>query len=61
MALSLYVYRLCKYCRSGFECIVKRLRMVLYKPDCDLMIVNCQVGKPHPVPQALLEPRGVAY
>ena len=25
-----YIYR-----RSGFECVVKRLRMVLYKPDCD--------------------------
>ena len=23
------------YRRLGFECVVKRLRMVLYKPDCD--------------------------
>ena len=23
------------YRRSGFECVVKRLRMVLYKLDCD--------------------------
>ena len=23
------------YCRSGFECVVKQLWMVLYKPDCD--------------------------
>ena len=30
------------YSRSGFNCVVKRLRMALYKPDCDLMIANCQ-------------------
>ena len=23
------------YRRSGFNCVVKRLRMALYKPDCD--------------------------
>ena len=23
------------YRRSGFDCVVKRLRMALYKPDCD--------------------------
>ena len=23
------------YHRSGFECVVKRLQMVLYKPGCD--------------------------
>ena len=26
---------LCKYCRTGFECVVKWLWMALYKPDCD--------------------------
>ena len=25
----------CVYHRSGFDCVVKRLRMALYKPDCD--------------------------
>ena len=23
------------YLGSGFDCVVKRLRMALYKPDCD--------------------------
>ena len=23
------------YCRSGSECIVKQLQMLLYKPDCN--------------------------
>ena len=39
-----------KYRRSGFDCVVKRLRMALYKPDCDFndcelpsgqYIINC--------------------
>ena len=28
-------YNTILYCRSGFDCVVKRLRMALYKPDCD--------------------------
>ena len=27
--------RVYRTCRSGFDCVVKRLRMALYKPDCD--------------------------
>ena len=40
----------CVYHRSGYDCVVKRLRMALYKPDCDFndcelpseqYIINC--------------------
>ena len=36
---GIYIYR-----RSGFDCVVKRLRMALYKSDCDFMIANCQAS-----------------
>ena len=51
MYIHMYVYTyVCIYRRSGFDCVVKRLRMALYKPDCDFndcelpsgqYIINC--------------------
>ena len=30
-----YEHRVVEYRRSGFDCVVKLLRIVLYKRDCD--------------------------
>ena len=36
------------YRRSGFECVVKQLWMMLYKPDCDSNDYELLSVKPHP-------------
>ena len=36
------------YHRPGFECVVKQLRMVLYKPDCDSNDCELPNGKATP-------------
>ena len=33
------------YRRSGFDCVVKRLRTALYKPDCDFNDCELPRGK----------------
>ena len=37
-----------QYNRSDFECVVKRLRMVLYKPDCNSNDCKLQSGQATP-------------
>ena len=44
------------YCRSGLECVVKRLRVVLYKPDCDSN--DCELQSEQATPSIL--DKGVA-
>ena len=45
------------YHRSGFECVVKQLRMVLYKPDCDFN--DCELPNEKATP-SIFSYRGVA-
>ena len=45
-----------RYRRSGFDCVVKRLRMALYKPDCDSN--DCELPSGQATPSILA--RGVA-
>ena len=45
---TVYMYR---YRRLGFECVVKRLQMVLYKPDCDSN--NCELPNEKATPSIL--------
>ena len=51
-----YFRQITHYRRPGFDCVVKRLRMALYKPDCDSN--DCELPSGQATPSILA--RGVA-